>query len=262
MRNARKTASTSADVPTRRSRAVRVATAALMGLALVVVLPTVAQAHVERPSYWPDPAPDCSISPCAGGTVPTARSLASALDDSRPGTTRVVCQAGLPRPAPQLGHPCSRRGLLHPADRPPRPERRRRPTTLLSTNKALFSRCRFHSIQTAVNASGNNDRVVVMPGLYDEPVSRAQPTHDPACSKYAMKSDSGDPGALSHDYQIHCPNDANLVAVIGRGPDTAPPPSPASRGPPRDPEHGIVHPLQPPARGLRRQRGRRRRRGR
>ena len=94
---------------------------------------------------------------------------------------------------------------------------------MLSINKALFSRCAFHSIQAAVNASGNNDRVVVMPGVYEEPISRAQPTHDPACSKYAVKSDSGDPGALSHDYQIHCPNDANLVAVIGRGPDTAPP---------------------------------------
>src|SRR5437763_881680 len=38
-----------------------------------------ARAHIERASYWPDPAPDCSISPCAGGQVPTARSLESAV---------------------------------------------------------------------------------------------------------------------------------------------------------------------------------------
>ena len=58
-----------------------------------VLLPSMAaQAHVERPSYWPDPKPDCTISPCAGGEVPTARSLASALDDAPPGETLVVCQ--------------------------------------------------------------------------------------------------------------------------------------------------------------------------
>src|SRR6202007_1509572 len=31
------------------------------------------------------------------------------------------------------------------------------------------------------------------------------------------QSDGGDPGALSHAYQIHCPNDANLISVVGRG---------------------------------------------
>ena len=59
-----------------------------------LLMPTLASAHVERASYWPDPAPDCSISPCAGGQVPTPRSLASALDSER--DTRVVCQPRLP----------------------------------------------------------------------------------------------------------------------------------------------------------------------
>lgn len=44
----------------------------------LLAVPTVASAHIERASYWPDPAPDCSITPCAGGDVPVARSLASA----------------------------------------------------------------------------------------------------------------------------------------------------------------------------------------
>src|SRR5207247_7956731 len=51
-----------------------------------------ALAHVERASYWPDPAPDCSIKPCTGGKVPEARSLASALNKKLPGDTRVVCK--------------------------------------------------------------------------------------------------------------------------------------------------------------------------
>src|SRR4051812_38407277 len=59
---------------------------ALMGALLA---PALTSAHVERGSYWPDPAPDCSVSPCAGGAVPAPRSLASALDTT---TTRVVCQ--------------------------------------------------------------------------------------------------------------------------------------------------------------------------
>src|SRR5258706_3222051 len=50
-------------------------------------------AHIERPSYWPDPAPDTSVKPPAGGGVPKIRSLASALNRKLPGSTRVVCQA-------------------------------------------------------------------------------------------------------------------------------------------------------------------------
>ena len=62
--------------------------AVLLGLAIVAT----AWAHVERASYWPDPAPDTGITPAAGGAVPPARSLYTALDKKPPGTTRVVCQ--------------------------------------------------------------------------------------------------------------------------------------------------------------------------
>src|SRR3954462_2792656 len=58
--------------------------------ALLVAVP--ALAHVERPSYWPDPAADCSVKPCTGGKVPKIRTLRSALVKKLPGTTRVVCQ--------------------------------------------------------------------------------------------------------------------------------------------------------------------------
>ena len=55
----------------------RLASAALVAVALA--LAASASAHVERPSYWPDPAADTSIKPATGGKVPKARSLASAL---------------------------------------------------------------------------------------------------------------------------------------------------------------------------------------
>src|SRR3954462_8598714 len=64
----------------------------LLVLAALLLLAAPALAHVERPSYWPDPKPDCSIKPCAGGKVPKIRTLRSALNKKLPGKTRVVCQ--------------------------------------------------------------------------------------------------------------------------------------------------------------------------
>src|SRR3954468_17512608 len=59
--------------------------------ALTLVAAGVALAHVERTAYWPDPKADTSVSPPAGGKVPKARSLSSALRTRAPGNTRVVC---------------------------------------------------------------------------------------------------------------------------------------------------------------------------
>ena len=209
---------------------------ALVVLAAILFIPaSAAQAHVERPSYWPNPKPDCSFAPCAGGAVPKARPLASALVDRARGTTRVVCQDN----SMQRLQRAVRKALDHgyairPTDH--RTLSQAQAQRLVQVNRRLFARCDYHQIQPAVSDSGNNDRVVVMPGLYREPHSRRQPEPDPSCAKYRTKSDRGDPGALSHDFQLYCPNDANLIAVIGRGPDTAPPPIP-----PRAERHGIPH---------------------
>ena len=72
-----------------RPRNVILAIAVLAAL----IVPAIAIAHIERASYWPNPAPDRSAKPPAGGKVPKARSLASALDASKPGDTRVVCKS-------------------------------------------------------------------------------------------------------------------------------------------------------------------------
>src|SRR3954453_21877201 len=77
---------------TRRARIVQVVSATVFVLTGLLALPQAASAPVERPSYWPDPKPDCTVKPCAGGKVPKARSLRSALDSSRRGQTRVVCR--------------------------------------------------------------------------------------------------------------------------------------------------------------------------
>ena len=205
----------------------------LAAVVLAAAFAAPAAAHVERSAYWPDPAPDCSIHPCAGGRVPPARSLASALRSRPPGRTRVVCTpASLRRLRASVARARRDGFFIRPTvHRTLSAARARR---LLRINRRLFARCAFHEIQPAVTASHNNDRVVIMPGLYTEPTSAAQPTHDPACKQYLIHSDTGDPGALSHSYQIHCPNDANLIAVIGRGEGPGKDPDPA-----RPDRHGI-----------------------
>jgi hypothetical protein len=209
--------------------------ALLATVALALVLASSALAHVERPAYWPDPAPDRSISPPTGGKVPKARSLRSALKRSAPGRTRVVCQSNSMR----LLRRSLRRARAHGYDIRPsdhRRLRRKRARRLLRINRRLKKMCAFSEIQPAVTASGNNDRVVVMPGLYTEPTARSAPTHDPACDQYRTNGDRpGDDGtALSYAYQFHCPNDQNLVAVLGRALGSEPAPSP-----PRENRHGI-----------------------
>jgi hypothetical protein len=180
-----------------------------------LAVPASALAHVERPAYWPDPAPDCSMKPCAGGDVPKARSLSSALKPSSTSKTRVVCHKdSMSRLLGSVGD--ARKHGFH--DRPTLPLRRMslsQARTFTTLNRKFQKRCKYDSIQAAVNASHNNDRIVVMPGIYDEPASRAAPTHDPACSKYLQDSPGG--AGLSYRYQFHCPNDQALVNILGRG---------------------------------------------
>jgi hypothetical protein len=203
-------------------------TAALLGALLT---PTLASAHVERASYWPDPAPDCAVSPCAGGQVPAARSLASALDTS---TTRVVCQPDSLKRVQQAIQSAQSTGYYL------RPTGARQTITaaqgrdLMDLNRKLAKRCSFDSIQAAVNQSGNNGRVVIMPGLYTEPASRAASTYDQSCAQYGITNDRGETGALSYKWQFYCPNDQNLIAVLGREPGSTDPPNP-----PLEDRHGI-----------------------
>ena len=206
---------------------------ALLLAALIWASP--AEAHIERAGYWPDPAPDVSIHPAAGGAVPTPLSLASALREP-PGETRVVCEPGR-TPLRELRESIRRARLNGYRDRPTQDLRKLSPARarkLLEINRRLRERCAFRSIQAAVDASGNNDRVVIMPGVYTEPRSRASSTDDPRCDGLEETNDHGDARALSYAYQLECPNDQNLIAVMGRslGPGSVP-------QPPLDDRHGI-----------------------
>lgn len=234
----------------------RLPLAVALGIVVLIALPTLASAHIERASYWPDPGVDTADGVPAGGAVPQARPLASALAD--PSNTFVVCKgSSVPLPSKTKGsaykawqqavkaNPSMQRldaSLAQAVSsgyviRPSEPRVRltqEQANQLRDINTKLLAQCRYNEIQPAVNAAGNNDRVVVMPGIYDEPTARAQPTHDPRCDGLEEQNDRGQTGALSYKYQVTCPNDQNLVAVIGRAPGPNDPPQP-----PAFDRHGI-----------------------
>jgi hypothetical protein len=195
----------------------RLAIAACVTAGLLLV-PAMASAHIERASYWPDPHPDTSITPAAGGAVPTARSLSSALAKGSIGTTRVVCQPDSMTRLRASVNAAVKNGYVVRPSEPRATLTKKQGQDLIALNQKLFGVCAFDSIQAAVNASGNNDRVVVMPGIYTEPASRAAPTNDPKCENLKETNDRGQTGALSYAYQATCPNDQNLIALIGRQP--------------------------------------------
>jgi hypothetical protein len=149
----------------------------------LAVLTAAAYGHVERSSYWPDPAPDRSVTPAAGGKVPKPRTLASALKAKPPGDTRVVCQRGSLRRAIRSIDSARKRGFVLRPSQGTKKLSARNARRLKRQNRAFARRCRFRSIQAAINRSGNNDRVVIMPGKYLEPKSRAKPTNDPKCAQ-------------------------------------------------------------------------------
>lgn len=219
-------------------------------VAAFLVAAPVALAHIERASYWPSPAYDGSITPATGGQIPKARSLFSALDKKAPGDTKVVCQGEVPDPPKGGGeeaqaqylkqlrrHRSYKRlknavGVARHRGFKIRLSARRKTISqdqaqrLLDFNLKLLEHCGFSSIQDAVNAAGNNDRIVIMPGLYTEPKSRAAPSHDATCADLVQDDDQGETQALSYAYHLRCPNDQSLINISGRalGPGADPQP--------------------------------------
>jgi hypothetical protein len=186
-------------------------------VALCVALPGVAMAHLERPSYWPDPAPDTSVTPPAGGAVPFARPLTSAVTGKGPGDVRVVCQG---KRSLKLALRSIRDARTNGYRvRPSQPKvfyGKKQARRMASINRKLFKRCGYDSIQQAVVDSGNNDRVVIMPGRYTEPRSRRAPKDDKRCNPELLQTDASGDATPSFAYQSKCPNDQNLIYVQGR----------------------------------------------
>ncbi|MDX6371414.1 MAG: hypothetical protein QOD98_402, partial [Nocardioidaceae bacterium] len=159
-----------------------------------LAVPGTAAAHLERPSYWPDPAPDTSVNPPAGGAVPKIRSLQSAVTGAGPGRVRVVCQgrrgAASLRLATQSIREARAQGFRIRPSQPITRYSRSTARRMQRINERLRARCRYSSIQRAVNDSGNNDRVVIMPGVYTEPESRSRPMNDPRCKPSLLQKDA------------------------------------------------------------------------
>ena len=66
--------------------------------AVAVLVPAFALAHIERASYWPNPAPDTSVKPAAGGSIPAVRKVFSCAQQEEarqdPGRLRADAEQG------------------------------------------------------------------------------------------------------------------------------------------------------------------------
>jgi hypothetical protein len=223
-----------------RGRNVAIASAVAL---IAVLIPAFAFAHIERASYWPDPGPDKSVKPPAGGSVPAIRKVFSALDKKKPGKTLVVCAKVPSKKLRKHGSDKklsknksmkklnkdikkARKGYKIQPSQPALKLKKKKAKKLRNFNLKLLRQCKFKSIQDAVTKARNNDRVEIMPGLYTEPKSRSKPTNDPACAQYKITNDKNQAGAVSYAYQWNCPNDQNLIAVLGRKLTNTPVPQP------------------------------------
>jgi len=161
----------------------------LVALLTVLAIAPGSSGHPERATTFPDPA---------GGAVPTYKSR---------GPSEVVC---LP----------SSRGLIGKIFAGDKRLKRGR--------TKMLKRCKYYSIQDAVNAAKSGDRILILPGTYTEPASRAVPVDDPKCQDDTEVTEgshfapppvgpaSNDPPVRpSFKYQHDCPNSKNLIAVIG-----------------------------------------------
>ena len=224
----------------------------LAALALgAIALPAVASAHLERPSYWPDPAVDQADGEPTGGEVPEARSLGSAVTGKGPGKVRVVCKNNSLDIAKNSISKAKNKGFRLRPSQPKKKLSASKADKLRKINKDLDKMCKFNSVQKAVDESGNNDRVVIMPGRYTEPDSREAPLERPEVQPLDAH---GEPerraGAV-----VRVPGD------VPERPELDLRPGPKGRGraalatgpgPPRHPRAGArrLRALQPSARGL------------
>ncbi len=154
-------------------------------VAAVLLAASSALAHSERPV----------TSPIRPGSVP-------ALDRTC-GETLVVCKATSRPTVAELLE------LVH-QQRDARGDARAELQAKIAAwhrNAELFGACRYEHIQDAVAEAHDGACVQVMPGVYLEEPSRAQPT--------SSRGDNAD-GTYSYAWHRLYPNDANLIAIIGK----------------------------------------------
>ena len=168
--------------------------------------------------------------PPAGGAVPKARSLTSAATGKTRGRVRVVCQGRRGKKSLKAAYNSIRKarkqGFKLRPSQPTIKHTRKQSVRMRRINAKLAKKCRYKSIQAAVNRSKNNDRIVIMPGVYTEPISRGKPLNDRRCNPSLLQKDASGSPTPSYRYQASCPNDQNLVHIQGRSVFGSPPASP------------------------------------
>ena len=164
----------------RRANFVAAAVGAVLTWA--VLIPSLALGHLERPSYWPDPDPEKVEGKQVGGAVPKAKSLGSALEAGGKTELHVACKGNNGNKSLDALADSIKDAKNGWHLRPSQPEKtlsNKKAKKLTKQNEEFAKRCEFDSVQDAVNAADNHDRVVVMPGRYKEPRSRKAPLNDP-----------------------------------------------------------------------------------
>jgi hypothetical protein len=154
-------------------------TAIMLGIGLIALSPAPpASAHEERETQAPD----------GSGSVPTYRTE---------GTTLLVCKTDVVD--------FTKRIATFPAE-------------LLAANQALWDQCQtsgFRNLQEAVDKVTAPGMIIkILPGVYLEEPSLAEPTGD--CANLSAHRAEAGYQVLSYEQQVACPNNQNLVAVLGK----------------------------------------------
>ena len=148
--------------------------------------------------------------------MPEARSLKSAVTGKGPGKVRVVCKGYSLDIAKKSISNAKNNGFRLRPSQPKKKLSASKAKKLRKINKDLDKMCKYNSVQKAVDKSGNNDRVVIMPGRYTEPDSREAPVNDPKCNPSMLMAGPERRAVPSYEYQAKCPNDQNLIHIQGR----------------------------------------------
>jgi hypothetical protein len=159
-------------------------------LLMCLAIPSVASAHPERTTFFPD---------WTKGERPTYRSKGTMLTVCRPDSGQRIAQ-------------------MWKGKGPKNSRKRRLRLRQLKT-------CKYRNIQEAIDAAKSNSRIRIFPGLYTEEPSRKVTFNDPKCSlddpKYWEPTNDGhgENGKVP-TYQFHwdCKNSRNLLQIMGDDP--------------------------------------------
>jgi hypothetical protein len=152
-------------------------TATLLGIGLAWLNPSAAAAHDEREVVAPD----------GTGSVPTYRAE---------GPTLLVCKTD-------------------PVDFTARISAF--PPELIAENQALWEQCQasgHRDLQAAVDLAQPGTNIKILPGVYQEEPSLAEPGEE--CANLPARRATLGYQVLSYEQQVACPHNQNLVAILGK----------------------------------------------